>query len=210
MIDYILNMQSGLALYLVVIALLLGGAFFLPFPEDLVLILTGVLIQREMVNPWIMISAVYGSILLGDIFLYGLGYFFGMSLFKKRWFRNKIPPSKIRKAQQHLEKNNIFTVFVARHLFYLRSITFVTCGAVKMSFVRFLLADALAAIISTPIMIGIGYLASENFEVIRKNMRIVELGIGVALGICIIWYFAHHRAKNIATESDSSNKAENP
>lgn len=208
MIDYILNMQEGFALYLVVFALLMGGAFFLPFPEDLVLILTGVLIHREMVNPYIMIAVVYGAILLGDLFLYALGYFFGMSLFKKRWFRNRIHPSKIRKAQVHLDKNNILTVFVARHLFYLRSITFVTCGAVKMNFFKFLFADAIAAIISTPIMIGIGYLASENFEVIRKNMRILELGAGILMGAVIIWYFARHRKKP-ATESDLSSKEEN-
>lgn len=181
--------QEGFFLYLCVFLTLLGGAFFLPFPEDLILICVGIIINQELANPYILIPLAYTTAILGDIILYGMGYYFGINLFKKRWFRNKIHPQKIRNVSAHLNENFLMAIFLGRHLFYLRSITFLVTGAVRMSFVRFVIADAIAGLISCAVMVSIGYFAANNFRKISKYLDKTENIIGIIL-IIIILVFA--------------------
>lgn len=189
MLDSLLLDQEASILYLTIFLTLLGGAFFLPFPEDLILISAGILVQREMVDLEIVFVIAYCTIILGDIILYGIGHFFGMNLFVKRWFRNRVHPSKIKKVREKLDRNFILAIVLARHLFYLRSITFLTCGAVRMSFVRYVIADMLAAFFSCSIMIGIGYLAGENYAAIKEHLDSAQLAILAALLIGgLIWW----------------------
>ena len=192
--EYILE-QQGIFVYLVVFFSLLGGAFFLPFPEDLILITTGVLIHKELASPELICVVAYSAIVLGDIVLYSIGYFFGPNLFAKRWFRNRIHPKKIKKVKEHLEQNHITAIFIGRHLFYLRSLTFVMCGAVKMNFVKYIIADLIAALFSCSLMISIGYFAAENFIVIQEhfdNVKNVLFLIILAVGA----YFYYRFRKN--------------
>jgi membrane protein DedA with SNARE-associated domain len=97
----------------------------------------------------------------------------------------------------NLEKRSFTMILVARHLFYLRTVTFLICGAVKMNFTRFLIADMVAALISLPIMLGIGYLFSEHFDTIleqissiRRSFVIVSVPI-----IALICYLLYRRSK---------------
>lgn len=205
MLEKLLLIEQVGFVYLTVFLSLLGGAFFLPIPEDLVLIVSGVLIHREVVDPTLIFLICYVTIIIGDVILYYIGFFFGPTLFVKRWFRSRVHPSKIKKAREHLDDNNITTIFVARHLFYLRSLTFLTCGAVKMSFSRFLAADLVAALISSILMLGIGYVASENYERFRDNLEIAQLLILVAILIFgLRWNIRRKRRKRKELENEEN------
>ena len=208
MFDPLLVSQEANILYLTIFLTLLGGAFFLPFPEDLVLISAGILVQSEMVDLGIVFIIAYCTIILGDIILYGTGYFFGMNLFVKRWFRNRVHPSKIKKVRKKLDENFIVAIVLARHLFYLRSITFLTCGAVRMSFVRYIIADMLAAFLSCSIMIGIGYIAGENYTAIKENIDSLQLGVLAALLIGGLVWWRKRKSANAANELSAKQKEE--
>lgn len=169
MIDWLLD-QHGAILYLLVFLLLLGGAIGLPIPEDVPLILSGVLVQTGQAKLHIAFPVCYGAILLGDMFIFSVGRYFGPALFQKPWFKRRLPSSKIRRVRFSLEKRSLIMILVARHLFYLRTATFLTCGAVRMNTIRFLIADAVAALVSVPIMIGLGYLAAEHYKAIFETI----------------------------------------
>lgn len=162
--DEWLLIQDGYYMYVLLFLLLMGGAVGLPIPEDLVLILGGILAHRGNGSPQAIFITCYAGIVLGDMLIYFVGRSFGPALFKTRWFRSKVSHSQIRQARLRLERRSLLMIFVARHLFYLRMVTFLTCGAVRMKFVRFLFADATAALISAPIMLGLGYMFSEQYD----------------------------------------------
>ena len=187
--------QEGFYIYLLVFLTLIGGACFLPFPEDLILITVGILVERELAHGEIILPLAYAAIILGDIILYGIGYRFGISLFSKRWFRNKIPPKKIKQVREHLDDNYIMTIFLGRHLFYLRSITFVCCGAVKMNFWRYIIADAIAALISMFIMVSIGFYASENYDSVMAKIDGSEHWVALVFLVIggLFYYFKIHK-----------------
>lgn len=193
---------SGIYFYLLLSLALLGGAIGLPIPEDLGLVFAGIGAERRLGNTFIIFIVAYTSIVLGDLFIYSIGYRYGISLFKKRWFRNKVHPQKIREIKARLEKNSFWMIFVARHLFYFRTVTFLTCGAVKMRFLTFLLADSISALVSTPILMAIGYYASEHYEkilsIFKNSQNIIALIALVALLIFL------RKKSNAALQSENS------
>jgi len=196
---------EGFVLYLLIFLALMGGAIGLPIPEDVPLIAAGILIQLEQAKPELIVPICYFGILLGDLMIFFIGRKLGPTLFSKKWFRKRLPPHRLRKFRIGLEKRSLATIFLARHLFYLRTVTFLTCGAVKMKLSRFLIADAIAALISVPIMVSIGYYAAGHYEQVKRNFHQATLFILLALVIFIVVYFYRKRAAKIAkppTEND--------
>ena len=200
MLDALLA-AHGLAAYLLVVATLLGSAFGLPFPEDLSLIIAGVLVASENAELWIMALTCYLGILVGDLIIYRLGWMTGPRLFRKRWVKKYMTASKLQGLRANLERKTFVTIFIARHLFYLRTITFLVCGAVRVSFVRFLVADAIAALITTPLMLGIGYLFGQHFDHIVEIIKQVKLLLVLAgVGVAIYLYFRFRKKVESTTE----------
>ena len=185
MYEWIFDLQ-GLILYIGLFVALVGSAFGLPIPEDIPLIAAGIAVHQETGNLIIVFLVCYFSIILGDIIVFYIGRRFGPNLFNKKWFRSKVPPSKIRKVKINLERKSLLMIFLARHLFYLRTVTFLTCGAVKMKPSRFIAADSVAALVSAPLMIGIGYLAAEHYQTVLDAIHQIELLLIIPLLIIIL------------------------
>lgn len=205
--DWLL-LQSGIVTYVALFLLLMGGAIGLPIPEDIPLILAGILVHRGQADLQLIFVICYVGILLGDIIIYFVGRRIGPAIFNKPWVRARMSDSKIKWVRLRLEKRSLVTIFIARHLFYLRTVTFLTCGAVRMHFTRFLLADAVAALVSAPIMIAIGYLGSERYEEIVHFLRQVKY-LSVVLGIlalCVGIYIYRRKKQAAAKEKAAEGK----
>ena len=183
MFDFILSSHGVLA-YIIVFSMLLAGAVGIPAPEDLTLIAAGVLSSLSQVNTLLMGVICYIGILTGDLIIYRIGWMAGPALFRKKWFRKHISTHRLQVIRTNLHKNTVFTILVARHLFYIRTATFLMCGAVRISFSRFLIIDAFAALITTPVMMGVGYIFAHNYDQILYYLDKVKFVL-VAAGICV-------------------------
>ncbi len=199
-------MQNAPVIYAVLVLLLLGGALGLPIPEDLPLILAGILLQAEKVEIQTTFIVCYAAVLGGDILIYLVGRKFGLALFKKKWFKSRFPLSRIKAIRAGLEKRSLLMIFIARHLFYLRSLTFLTCGAVRMDLKKFLVADALAGLVSLAVMMGIGYLAAEHYQAVLGAFDTARHWTLVFLVIAAIGgFFIYRWRKRVARETENTN-----
>lgn len=180
-LDFILD-TNGFGAYSLVFAFLLGGAFGLPIPEDLALIAAGILIHLGKAEAPIMALVCYIGIICGDMIIYRIGYLAGPTLFRQRWFRRLVKSSRVQWIRSNLERRAFLTIFIARHLFYLRTGTFLVCGAVRLSFVRFCVCDLLSALITTYLMLSVGYFFALHQEQLFSWMSQVKTGL-VAIGI---------------------------
>ena len=190
MVDAILAAHGFLA-YLLVLAALLAGSVGIPAPEDLTLIAAGVLCSLDQVNTWIMAATCYFGLILGDLIIYRIGWMTGPTLFRKKWFRRHISTKRLNAMRTNLHKRTMLTILVARHLFYIRTATFLMCGAVRISFARFVIMDAIAALITTPLMMGIGYAFAHNYDVIVRYVRDLKYLL-VAIGIVGAFFILRH------------------
>jgi membrane protein DedA with SNARE-associated domain len=193
--------QSGVTVYGSLALLLLGGVIGLPIPEDFPLILAGILIQLGKCDPLITFFVCYTTIVVGDVIIFTIGRWSGPSIFKLKWFSSRATKTKLKRVRVGIERRSILTVFLARHIFYIRTITFLSCGALNMSFARFLIADMIAALISVPLMLVVGYFAASHYDLAMQMINELKyLTLAAGLGILLWWL----RKRRLSTENVSS------
>ncbi len=191
MLDFILA-SHGVFAYILVFSLLLAGAVGIPAPEDLTLIAAGILSSLSQVHTVLMGLVCYVGILTGDLIIYRIGWIAGPSLFRKKWFRKHISTDRLQLIRSNLHSKTVFTILIARHLFYIRTATFLMCGAVRISFMRFLIIDAFAALITTPVMMGIGFAFANNYTDILSfldRIKLLLLLLGLATAAVVLYQY---------------------
>ncbi|NLF24815.1 MAG: DedA family protein [Deltaproteobacteria bacterium] len=191
-------LQEGLAVYLLLALGLIGGGIGLPIPEDIPLLAAGIAVNAGAARPIPTFLVCYAAILLGDCLIFFVGRKFGPAVFRHKRFKSRFARNGIRRVKVSLERRSLLMIFVARHLFYLRTVTFLTCGAVRMHPRRFILADAAAALVSVPLMMTLGYAAAEHYTTVTKAIHRAEvLSILLVLAlVCYFWYRYHKRSRD--------------
>jgi len=203
MVDLILS-SHGLVAYLVVFGVLVASSLGLPVPEDLTLIVAGIISNLDQVNVWLMAIICYLGILAGDLLIYRVGWLAGPALFRKKWFRRHLTTRRLHLIRENLHKRTILTIFVARHLFYIRTATFLMCGAVRLPFARFFIIDACAALITVPIMMGLGYLFANNYQLIMMYMRQIKIALVIVGLIGLAYVVIRYRRKSTDVDDEDS------
>ncbi|NDC38992.1 MAG: DedA family protein [Proteobacteria bacterium] len=188
--------QSGAVIYLSLAFMLAGGALGLPIPEDIPLLLGGILIQIGKTDLTLTFLVCYVSVVAGDLFIFSIGRYFGPKIFKLRWFESRETKTRLKRIRLGLERRSVLMIFIARHLFYVRTLTFLSCGALRMRYSRFLVADALAALISVPLMLIIGYFAAGSFDQISKLLTEAKIASLVLLVLAVVGYLIFRKLRS--------------
>lgn len=173
--------------YLGLFLLLILGGIGLPFPEDATLILCGFLISSNVVKPLPALLIVYTGLLTADFSLYIIGKRYGRMVVTHKRFHKIISPERLSGLETKFNKRGVIVILIGRHLVGLRAQIFLVAGVVRMSVLKFLLADGISAIFTMAIMIGAGYIGGNSLQVIKRDItRIEHLGIlVVVIGLAI-------------------------
>jgi membrane protein DedA with SNARE-associated domain len=180
--------------YLGIFLLFILGGLGLPFPEDTTLILCGFLIAHDVIRPLPTFLVIYPALLMTDFFLYLLGKKYGRMLVEHKRFRRLISPERLSVLEEEFKKKGVWVVLVGRHFLGLRAQIFIVAGVMRMSRVKFILADAATALITIAIMVGFGYLGGNSLQRLEKDLTdikhivVVVFVIGLA-GWILIKYF---------------------
>ncbi len=197
--EWFLGLERPAVIYLILFLLLIAGAIGFPIPEDLPLVLGGIVAHRGSVDPRLVVVISYAGVVLGDLIIFFIGRRLGPSVFEKKWFKGKISSRRLTVMRLKLEKRSLMMIFLARHLFYLRTATFLTCGAVGMKFSRFLVADLLAALVSVPLMVWLGYKFSVNYEDLLGFVEHAKVWSLLLIPILLVaFFYLRYRSKKRA------------
>lgn len=151
--------------------LLILGSVGLPFPEDATLILCGYLISHAVIPPFRALIIVYAGLLIADTIMYHLGKKYGRSIVTHRWFHRFLSPQKLEALEKKFNRRGILLILFGRQVIGLRSQLFLVSGITRMKYLKFILTDAVAALVTITLMVGIGYAGGNNLERIQKNMK---------------------------------------
>ncbi len=160
--------------YMGLFILLILGGIGLPFPEDATLILCGFLISHEVIKPVHALFVVYSGLLIADIFLYFVGKKYGRRIVTHKRFHKIISPERLSALEGKFERRGILFVLVGRHVAGLRAQIFVVAGIMRMSFLKFMVVDAVSSIFTMALMIGLGYIGGNSLQIIRKDISRIE------------------------------------
>ena len=180
--------------YIGIFALLILGGIGLPFPEDATLLLSGVLVAQEVIQPISAILVVYAGLLLTDFFLYLVGKKYGRRVVEHKRFHRIISPENISKIEERFKAWGPWVIFFGRHVIGLRAQLFLVAGVLRIPAIKFLMVDAISALVTICIWGGIGYWGGNSIPVWVKDLKRFEHIAGVAaisLLICgaVFWYF---------------------
>ncbi len=154
----------------VFIALMICGAG-LPLPEDITLVAGGVIAGLGYVN----VHAMFALAMFG--------------------------PSRYAKVQEKFHRYGNRVLFAARFLPGMRTTVYLTAGMThRVSFVRFLLLDGMAALISVPFWVYLGFFGADNHEWLLTWMHRGQTSLWVLLGIVLLivlvtWWRHRRRAR---------------
>jgi len=169
------------------IALVLIG-LGMPIPEDLILITGGVLAHQGVTRLGWMVPVLYLGVLSGDFIIYSIGRQFGDAILRHPRFARLLTPARRARIEHYFARYGNFTVFLVRHIAGLRAPTYLIAGAMKLPRGQFLFWDGLAALISVPVIIGLGYLFADHIEVLQQDLRRFDRWVGAFLILGIVGY----------------------
>ncbi|MEO6875639.1 MAG: DedA family protein [Opitutaceae bacterium] len=206
MFDALLNTFQGspLSLWGPFGMLLLCG-LGVPVPEDIVLIAAGALGEMEG-RSWLQVSGVmYAGVVAGDSMIFFAGRYVGARLLASAWMRRILPVNKQAKVENVLTRFGTMGLFVGRFLPGLRAPIFFTAGSMKVSYLKFLCLDGLAALVSVPLFVWLGRWLWVEFEDNLEAMHEVlerthtySLWLAVfvlAAGLAALWVWSRRTRK---------------
>ena len=170
--------------YAAVFFVLVICGFGVPIPEDLTLVTGGVISGMGYTNPHIMFAVGMLGVLVGDGIMFAAGRIWGQKILRFKPIARIMTPKRYEQVQEKFDKYGNWVLFVARFLPGLRTAVFVTAGiSRKVSYLRFIIMDGLAALISVPIWIYLGEYGAHNIDWLMAKMHSLQSGIFVLLGI---------------------------
>ncbi|MEN9723277.1 MAG: hypothetical protein RJB38_1263 [Pseudomonadota bacterium] len=198
LVDFLLNFY-GPTPYLIIFGILLACGLGVPIPEDLTLIVGGLLAYYGLCQLWIMILVCLVGVMLGDSIVFWLGAKYGRALTKKWVFHKLLPDERLDAVQEKFKKHGNKLIFAARFMPGLRAPIFFSAGILHLPFSVFFGFDGLAALLSVPAIIGGVFLFGDEIEKVIRVVRSFEYGIlafvlGLALLLVANWYRKHRRA----------------
>lgn len=199
--------------YVAIAFVLFIAGLGVPIPEDIPLIYGGVMSGKGYMNVWIHFAVSMAFILIGDVCLYMIGRRVasrqgqqnGLEESKPESFTKKpsrieklLTPERRAKVQDYFDRYGSWTVFFGRFVAGLRGAIFLTAGLTQFPLRRFILLDALAALISVPVWIAIGYKVGDEWGDILEAFKSYQgyvLG-GIALLGIGIWFWKKRTSSN--------------
>ena len=121
------------------------------------------------------------GVLSGDLVLYWVGRHWGEQVLNWRVVRLVLSPAREQWLKAAYRRHTLKTVVTARHVMGLRAAAFLTAGIARVSFWKFVVADAGAAVVGVPLGFGLAYFFTDQITAIMADVHRAERWLGLAV-----------------------------
>lgn len=197
LVTQILTEASGAGAYSLVLIVLLLCGLGIPLPEDVALITGGFLVFKGAARLEVMIVVAFLGILGGDSCAFFLGRRLGDGLVRRWPFRHIITPSKRSKVERLFARYGEKIVVAARFMPGVRAVTYFCAGTARMRYSRFIAFDGLAATVSAPVFVMLGWKFGDKIDrlikAVRRGQSAVVVGAIVIIGAALLARYLRRR-----------------
>jgi membrane protein DedA with SNARE-associated domain len=174
-------------LFLVLVLCGLG----LPVPEELPLLTGGFLVYRGITRYPITLAISFVGVVAGDNSLFFIGRRFGTGILRHLEFARPRALPRIERLKMFIDRHGNMAIFYARFLTGVRALVYLTAGSAGMTPRRFVIYDALGAVISVPLAVSVGYFFGDQINLAIRYLGGFDRVVLVAAAACIIFYGSH-------------------
>jgi membrane protein DedA with SNARE-associated domain len=198
--------------FIAAFAALVAAGFGAPIPEELPTVGAGVWVTHpeaiETFGPfrWLILPVCFAGVLISDVILYGVGRWWGPRLLQYRWAQRLIPPETWERIERNYDKYGIKVLLMVRWLPAIRSPMFISAGIMRLSFVRFVIADGIALMIGHSLLFFLAWWFGDAFQdlIMRAEERVdrykpILILIGVA---AVTGYLIYHFIRRPVSTGD--------
>lgn len=163
---------------------LLAVLFGALIENDVTFVLTGVIIERAIVNPYLGVAYGVAGALGHDLLWFWLGHAKSDSIRGSRVYRRVGPL-----VEKLAARFGLWELFLCRFIYGTRNPSLVFWGVQRLPTWKFLTVDALALCIWGSFLATLGYFLSDRATVVIGKVKSFErllLGIGVVVVIVVV------------------------
>ncbi|MGB7158771.1 MAG: DedA family protein [Tepidisphaeraceae bacterium] len=187
--------------YFILFGLLFACGLGLPLPEDIPLLLAGYFVAQGKMNLVIACVVAWLGIIGGDCVLYYFGRRYGLEITRVPFVGKHLTKERILRAEQLFENHGTWVVGIGRMFAGIRGAMVVAAGATRFNFLKFVIADGLAAIVSGGLFVALGYWAGKKLGSVaemRERIKGVEHwvigGVIIVVGGVVLWLWLRKKA----------------
>jgi len=187
----------------VIFGLLFACGLGLPLPEDVPLIVAGAFLVHDT-RSWIIVGAAcWCGIIGGDIMLYMLGHKYGMNITRLPFIGKHVNAERIQHVEKLFERYGVMVVAVGRLFAGIRGAMVITAGTIRYNFIKFIIADGIAALFSGGLFMLLGHWLGKtlNDESIREFKHWFIAGAVVLVCVVLIWVIWKRRTGRSVSET---------
>jgi membrane protein DedA with SNARE-associated domain len=183
--------------YLGIGLILVLGGLGLPIPEEAPIILAAVLTRNGQMTAPLAFASCLGGVLLGDLVVYFLGFFYGEKVLSQPLTRRLLTRQREAQIKGYFHRHGFKILVSGRFVPGFRTAAYLTAGILKLPTLKLLLTDLVAASLSTSLMFGLGYaFASQIQNGIREVQRWAAIAAAVSLATWVL--VRYYRAQRSA------------
>nr|WP_211193742.1 DedA family protein [Pyxidicoccus fallax] len=192
--------SQGFFAYATVFGILVACGLGVPLPEDISLILGGFLAHKGAASLPVMMVVGFAGILVGDSLIFLAGRRLGAKLGRGSegaggFFARIVTPEKRAKVEGLFEKHGQKIVCIARFMPGVRAVTYFTAGSVRMSYWSFIFWDGLAALLSAPVFIWLGFHFGGELDMLISKFKEGQFVVMGVLAVAAVGYFVWRRKR---------------
>jgi membrane-associated protein len=193
--------------YIAMFGLLFASGIGLPLPEDVPLIVAGVLIAHHSMTWAVAAPVAWFGMMCGDSALYILGYLLGWKVVHLPLLGRHLGIKRIQRCEGWFARWGIWAVGIGRMFAGIRTAIVVTAGTLRFNYAKLILADGAAAIISGGAFMILGYWAGMHARplgpLIEKYRHMFTQGalIAALALMLVLWWRARRRAGEAAAQA---------
>jgi membrane protein DedA with SNARE-associated domain len=215
-VDFVLTQVAqhahGIVAYAAIFGVLVACGMGLPLPEDVSLITGGFLTHQGQAYLPLMMAVGFVGIIAGDSIIFAAGRRVGAKVGATQtgFFSRIVTPAKRARVESLFRAHGQKIVMAARFLPGVRAVTFFTAGSAGMKYRWFILWDGLAALVSAPLLVFLGFYFGDELALVIRKVRQGQIRVIAVIVLGAAAYIAYSRWRNRRAKSQAAADAGEP
>jgi len=199
LVDFIVNIVWDMW-YVWIYLMMTIESSFIPFPSEVAMIPAWYLVSIWKMNFLMAFIAWTMWAMTGSIINYLLWFYLGWPIIKKLVHKYGkyifLKEDHYLQAETYFQKHGSITTFLGRFIPAVRQLISIPAGIFKMNIAKFLFYTFIWAWTWNLILMGLGYVAWENKDLIEKySKELLFLTLAFVVIIWVVYYFINKKKK---------------
>ena len=190
--------------YLALFALVGAESLGIPLPGETALITAGIYAgHTHRLSPWLIFVVAASAAIIGDNIGFWIGRTGGYQMARRYGPKVRLDERKLKIARYLSDRHGTKMVFLGRFVSVLRTYAAFLAGATKMSWWRFLPANAAGGILWSAICTWAAYLAGHALQHVSGTITWILVGAAV-LAIAAVLLLIRRQTSRLAARAEAA------